>query len=196
MTYKLQAITYTPEGNLDAMQMVLADASLPLNRQFNCAVVRIAKLLLPGGWDVGPSGISDANDVIKHYDVPYTLAGLTKRANQTRRILVSGMNCEQTIYADASINHAFRAWRRWCHFMGEHEFDKAGNWKVFKMQAKHIRTLYGDNMQTTHMITILYAEVIGQFQYSEHHDGAFPINQRAFVEAWMVSAKHAVREDY
>jgi len=196
MSYDLQAITYNSDGSVDRLQLVPNADDVPLSREFNCAAIGISRMLFPGGFDVDTNGVVAA---------PVTLEALNTQIAATGRMLVSGEHCETTIFADPHVNHCFRAWHDWCHWNGQHEFNDDGEYKVFLMQTQHIVQCFGDTVRgdqfyntglTGFMIKILAAEVMGNIGYQAKHDGEFPTNQRAFVEAYLDNPGLAMRGDF
>ena len=146
-------------------------SELAFDIQFNAAILKICKRLLPGGYDVAEVAPETYEQLIAHLD-----AG--------RRMLVYSGGAEWTIYGDPEVNYAFRAWHDWCHWRGRHDFSLDGERATCAMQGKHLVALYGESSQTARWRRILHAEVIGQRKYFDRH-GVFPDDQRAFVESYL-----------
>lgn len=152
----------------------------PLDIQFNVAVLHIASRLFPCGFEV-----SD--------DAPQTYEELKRLINMTGRMAVYAGASETTIYEDREVNFSFRAWHDWCHWRGAHDFSPEGERAVFDMQCTHLLDLFGGSEPTRRWQRILYAEIIGQQAYFDHH-GVFPIDQRGFVESFLMQPTTVVTE--
>ena len=61
------------------------------------------------------------------------------------------------------------------------------------MQAAHIRELYGDSREAAEMVAILRADIMGQLEYQNAHDGPFPTNQFALAVAYLADNKAATQ---
>lgn len=83
---------------------------------------------------------------------------------------------EDTIYGNASVNWAFRAWHDSLHLKLGAPFTFEGEKLVALEQARLV-----DNPR---LGDIIMAEVVGQAEHLEKH-GEFPANQRAFIEAYL-----------
>lgn len=140
----------------------------PLDRGFNVAVLHVASVLFPAGFDVADQA-------------PQTYEELTGMLDAGGRMVVWSGASENTIYADPEVNYAFRAWHDWCHWRGRHRFDPEGEVAVCNMQADHLSKLYGCNERWRN---ILHAETIGQQLYL-YRFGYYPKDQRTFVEAYL-----------
>lgn len=164
----------------------------PLDRGLNIAVRTIANRLFPCGFDVTSEIISTIPDMVSRW--------------QSGRPVVWNGASDQTIFADAEINFAFRAWHDHCHLRPifreresasppkyipwnpshAYQFDSQGEFLTLNEQKRDLVTLYGRTDRVRQWCQILDAEIIGQFQYNEIH-GNFPTNQRAFVEDFMLN---------
>lgn len=86
---------------------------------------------------------------------------------------------DATIYGDARVNHAFRAWHDACHIAGGFEFTLAGEMLACEMQCRQVLQRY----PRVHgrILAMIRAEVIGQ---AEHFaaTGLFPEDQIAFIQ--------------
>jgi hypothetical protein len=143
-----------------------------LDLGFNAAVLTIAARLFPCGFDIGP-------------DAPQTYEQLM-HCNAGRRMRVVDDGVQRTIFGDAEVSAAFRAWRAWCHWRERFDFSAAGERAVCTLQAEHFVTLYGESEQIDEWRRILHAEIIGQREHCDR-TGAFPVDQRAFVEAYLAA---------
>ena len=142
----------------------------PLNNSFNIAILHIASKLFPCGYNVSP-------------DAPASYDELRAHLNAGKRMTVFSGGSDKTIYEDKEVNYAFRAWHDWCHWKGSFDFSSEGELNVFKMQVKHIVTLYGPSI-TKPWIKLLHAEIVGQQEHFVKY-GVFPDDQRAFVENYI-----------
>lgn len=146
-------------------------ALAPLDRGLNVAILHIASRLFPTGFDVAA-------------EAPETYEALCAHLEKGGRMLVWSGGSDATIYADAEVNHAFRAWHDWCHFTGGHDFSPEGEAAAMRMQQDHLRLLYGDSPEVRRWFAILEAEIVGQAAYYAMW-GRFPEDQRAFVEDYL-----------
>lgn len=168
----------------------------PLSVAFNIAVQTVVRRLLPCGFDVAPEPRDVFDEIAQHFKpdsfprAPSSLAELTAHVARTGRILVSGEHSGCTIYGDPEINYAFRAWHDWHHWKGQFAFDEKGERLTYEAQARDLDTIYGPRTAAP-LKRILHAEVIGQWEH-ERAWGAFPVDQRAFVAAYLAHGSRAV----
>lgn len=165
----------------------------PLSRAFNVAVKRMAELLFPAGYDVKSGNAA-----------PDTLARAKAYLARTGRICVSADYSENTIFADRETNYAFRAWHDFHHIRLNAGFDRAGEDAVFRAQLVDLERVYGVN--TVHsrgadkcrpsFADLLQAEVLGQLDYQDRHNGEFPADQMAFVLAFLADPVRAIGGTY
>jgi hypothetical protein len=158
-------------------------SSAPLSIRFNVAVLAIAAKLFPAGFDVAS-------------DAPDTFEKLASHVEKTGRMLVWNGASDNTIFGDAEVNYAFRAWHDWCHLSGGCEFTPEGEMNAALIQIDHIRSVYGYTPDADNMVLLVWAEVVGQVQYHEHHDGQFPTDQMAFVKHYLINPAGAVVANY
>lgn len=161
----------------------MAHVSAPLSTRFNVAVLQIASNLFPAGFDVSENA-------------PNAFEALVSHVQDTGRMLVWNGASDTTIFADNEVNFAFRAWHDYCHVAGGFEFTPEGEKAACLMQIEHIRAIYGDTPTADHFVSLVWAEVVGQVSYTLSHDGAFPVNQMAFVKHFLTNPVGAVSADY
>lgn len=102
------------------------------------------------------------------------------KANSTGILTVWDGASDNTIYGDANVNHAFRAWHDALHLKLNASFTLEGEILVAKEQSRLIGSdLLGD---------ILIAEVKGQAEYFNKH-GQFPVNQVEFITNYLKGQK-------
>lgn len=93
-------------------------------------------------------------------------------ANKTAGLVVWAGASDSTIYGDAKVNHAFRAWHDSLHLKLNAPFTLAGETLVALEQARLIGSdTYGK---------IILGEVVGQAEYHTKH-GKFPVDQMEFM---------------
>jgi hypothetical protein len=102
------------------------------------------------------------------------------RASVGGLVVYSGAS-DSTIYGDAKVNWAFRAWHDSLHLKLGADFTLIGELRVGLEQARILGGSYGD---------IVMAEVKGQIDYYNLH-GSFPLNQIEFVLSYLKGVKHA-----
>jgi hypothetical protein len=144
---------------------------LPLDRSFNAAVIEIVHRILPRGFDATS-------------DAPSSYEELHQLLATGARLKVWAGASGQTIYGDPKINHAFRAWHDWCHWIGRQPFTPRGERAVSALQCRHLLIDYGDNAHTRRWQLLVDAEVVGQNQYHARHQ-RFPADQVGFVTAYL-----------
>lgn len=84
---------------------------------------------------------------------------------------------EGTIYGDARVNHAFRAWHDAAHIAGGFAFTLAGERAACEYQIAGARKLFP--RLPAWIVRAIRAEVTGQAEYFATH-GIFPADQSAF----------------
>lgn len=142
--------------------------------EFDAAVIRMASMVLPNGFDVGEVA-------------PSTLADLRAHVETTGRFLVWSGASDQTIFGEASTNHAFRAWHDWCHYTHNLPFSLDGERHAARVQIVQVRAAY-PKAEADHFAAIIWAEVVGQAEHFAAF-GDFPKDQRAFTQAYMQMVK-------
>jgi hypothetical protein len=143
----------------------------PLDPELNTAIVTIASRLFPAGFDVSE-------------DAPDTYEKLKAHLDAGKRLVVFSGGSQHTIYADPTVNHAFRAWHDWTHWTGQHDLTFQGEQAVCADQRRHLIKLFGNTPQIERWAAIINAEIIGQATYFEYHK-RFPVDQRGFAEAYL-----------
>jgi hypothetical protein len=99
-------------------------------------------------------------------------------------MLVYGGGSQHTIYADPSVNYAFRAWHDWTHWTGRHDLTFKGEIAVCTDQRRFLMEMFGSTAAIEGWSAIINAEIIGQATYFQFHK-RFPVDQRGFVEAYL-----------
>lgn len=145
-----------------------------IDRELNAAILNIAARLFPTGFDVHPCAPSNLKD-------------LTEQCAWGRMVVWDGASA-QTIYDDAEVNFAFRAWHDWHHVKGQFEFDIEGERKACEAQIELLYSLYGESEKTRYWARLIDAEIMGQAFHFEQF-GTFPENQIEFVKAFAAAAR-------
>jgi hypothetical protein len=151
---------------------------LPLDPGLNAAILQIAPRVLPRGFDVA-------------VDAPSTYAELRQLIATGTRLRIWTGACQHTIYADPAVNHAFRAWHDWSHWIADEPFTPKGERAVAALQCRQLVADYGDNARTRRWQAIIGAEVIGQNEYRRRHR-RFPADQIGFVRAYLDDRPYAL----
>jgi hypothetical protein len=86
---------------------------------------------------------------------------------------------DNTIYGDAKVNWAFRAWHDSLHLKLNADFSLEGETRVALEQARILGGYHAE---------IVLAEVIGQAEYFAKH-GEFPTNQVEFIKSYLKGIK-------
>lgn len=85
---------------------------------------------------------------------------------------------DKTIFGDARVNHAFRAWHDSAHKAGQFDFTLAGEIATAGLQKAQVRLRYPSAPNWVYRL--IDAEVTEQAIYYAAH-GFFPLDQAAFV---------------
>ncbi len=93
-----------------------------------------------------------------------------------------------TTYDDQEANYAFRAWHDWRH---GYAFDLARKTLAYHAQCHDLELIYPGHDRLGVWKRILWAETVGRALHHARH-GAFPANQRAFVEACLRLPPHVI----
>ena len=144
-------------------------AILPARRStrlYGAACLAIAARLFPLGFDVAETA-------------PETLEAVTASVESGRLTVYSG-GSDATIWDDAEVNYAFRAWHDWTHWRYQRPFE--GETAVARQQVADLARVYGRTPDVENMGALLLCEVIGQAEYFAQH-GDFPSDQAAFTFA-------------
>jgi hypothetical protein len=165
----------TQSGKVTKMQAI--------DRMLDAAVLRMAALKFPHGYDVRP-------------DAPDTLEKLCAHLDSGARMAVFDGGSDQTIFGDASVNYAFRAWHDYHHYRHKLAFDAEGEARACMYQVQDLRDQFGNGARVQHWARLLDAEINGQLRYAAAHDGAFPTNQRAFVLAYLADQSAAIAQSF
>lgn len=112
---------------------------------------------------------------------PETYRAIVDAHGQRGDILVWDGASDCTIFGDARVNHAFRAWHDFHHIAGAHDFTLAGEIATMRAQQRDLFAHIGWNECTRRIARIIEAEVQGQAEYFAAH-GEFPADQIAFTK--------------
>lgn len=88
---------------------------------------------------------------------------------------------DATIYADARVNHAFRAWHDACHIAAGVGFTLSAERAACEAQLRSLLLAYP--RAPRHWVQLIRAEIIGQAEHFATH-GTFPVDQFAFVKGY------------
>lgn len=108
---------------------------------------------------------------------PSTLAGLMSLETGAALPVWEGAS-DCTIYGDARVNHAFRAWHDATHRAGAFGFTLEGERATREAQARAVLQLYPRAPKA--WLALLRAEIDGQAEFFAAN-GFFPADQFAFV---------------
>lgn len=140
-----------------------------------CAIRR------PGNiW--GPHMIHDLNRLVLSmaplFDArPLAPATLGELMSLDGPLVVWDGASDQTIYCDARVNHAFRAWHDAAHIAGRFPFTLEGERAACEYQIREARTMFPRLPES--LAAAICAEVIGQAEHFATY-GMFPANQAQF----------------
>ncbi len=150
----------------------------PFSVDLNTAIMKMAALLLPDGFDVAG-------------DAAHTFETLKAHLDAGGRLVVWSGGSQATVYGDPHVNYAFRAWHDWCHWRGNHDFSLEGEVATCEMQCRQLIARFGDTERTRCWCDIIRAEIIGQGIYYHRHK-RFPEDQRAFVGEYVGDPEAAI----
>lgn len=85
---------------------------------------------------------------------------------------------DATVFGDARVNHAFRAWHDAHHIAGQFDFSLTGEIATMRAQQRDLVRAFPSCPAWA--LDIIAAEVQGQAEYFAAH-GAFPLDQIAFT---------------
>lgn len=94
-------------------------------------------------------------------------------------LLVWSGASDLTIYGDARVNYAFRAWHDRAHIAGRFGFTLAGERAACEWQIAEALRLFPRIPAS--VLRLIRAEVIGQAEHFAEH-GTFPLDQVSFVK--------------
>lgn len=115
---------------------------------------------------------------------PETLNGIIQAHMQRGQLIIWSGASDRTIFGDARVNHAFRAWHDHHHIKGRHDFTLPGEVATMRAQVRSMFDTFGNNDATRYFTRVLQCEVQGQAeQYAR--TGAFPIDQLAFTKEYL-----------
>lgn len=106
------------------------------------------------------------------------------KIDNERRFRIYAGGSDRTIFGDPQVNHAFRAWHEWSHWITGNPFTLDGELAVAHRQCEDLALVYGHGATTAKWQRIIMAEVYGQALYY-HRRGRFPDDQIAFDLAWL-----------
>lgn len=136
-----------------------------IDTQFNKAVLKVYNHLFPNGVhvaDIAPNTLDEVN-----------------ASMATGRLTVYAGNSDQTIFGDAKVNHAFRAWHDHAHWRGQYDFTQAGEYNTFLLQVIDMQELCPDFCEL--WFKLLDCEVNKQVEYYIN-TGQFVTDQLNFTK--------------
>jgi len=142
----------------------------PLDPSLNQAILHMAKLIFPKGFQVQHADDKTAQQVWKRFD-----AG---------EFVAPSNNSGYTVFDDPQVNYAMRAWHDWTHWKLRRTFQNVHENQVNDQQKRDLIKVFGRTPQTMRWCKILDADTVGQLQYKKKY-GDFPVDQHAFVLAYL-----------
>ena len=141
----------------------------PLNPLFNDWIIDLSTALFPYGFDV-------------RVNAPNTAADLSATMRMGRMVVWDSDYSTSDI-ADTETHRAFRALHDWAHWRYDLPFTMAGEYAACHVHTSQIIRYFGRNEGVERTIAQLWANIISTLEYVADHDGAYPADQHAFVEA-------------
>ena len=114
-------------------------------------------------------------------DAPGNWKELTVTRNFITRPVWAG-GSSLTIFQDARVNHAFRAWHDATHLKLDADFTRAGEARTCEAQIIALYTRYPS--APAWIADLLRVEILGQFDYAAEH-GSFPDDQLTFTKRFL-----------
>jgi hypothetical protein len=111
---------------------------------------------------------------------PIAPAGLADLTALPHMIVWDGAS-DATIYGDARVNHAFRAWHDACHVDGQFPLTLAGERAACEFQIGTLLKRFP--LAPARWLHIIRAEIVGQAEHYAVH-GEFPADQAAFFATY------------
>lgn len=109
---------------------------------------------------------------------PETLAELEQSFRDTGKLIVWAGASNRTVYRDAHVNHAFRAWHDAHHIALKSAFDQNGEAETCLAQLAELKRRFP--CVDARALRLIDAEINGQARYFATH-GAFPADQVQFT---------------
>jgi hypothetical protein len=106
-------------------------------------------------------------------------------------IIVNSQHSENSIFADESINCAFRAWHDSCHLRANANFSPEGEQRAAMLMNYDVLNGDVDEDNVNLFLNLIHIEVIGQGKYFELY-GDFPTHQMDFARGYMMGRGWAV----
>ena len=111
---------------------------------------------------------------------PQTWRDIQASAKENGRIVVWSGEAQHSIYGDAQVNYAFRAWHDHCHLVNGYEFTIAGETAAVDAQCAMLRHAFPGAPSLWSQL--LRADVLGVV-YTLHAGLGYIADQRASVKA-------------
>jgi len=153
------------------------EIAFPMPR-LNAAIVEMAARTIPHGFHTSP----DAPNTWEALRADYALYGV---------VTVWDGASDRTIYDDAAVNMAFRAWHDFRHISAGADFTPCGEARTAGAQIGDIWAAYGLTDETLLWARVIWAEIVGQGAYLQRY-GDFPKDQAGFVKAYLASPVDAL----
>lgn len=154
-----------------------------MSKALDSAVSDMAHRIFPGGYDTSPNAPNTFNDLVKDF-------------NDRGRMTVFSGASDKTIFGSEKANYDFRAWHDSVHLRLMAPFTPDGEHRVCEEQQRDLKRAYGDTPKVREMCSLIQEEIDGQVGYAQHHNGDFPVNQRAFATAYLKNKEEAIRADF
>lgn len=154
---------------------MLDTINVPLNETLNSVIELMADQI---DYEISDEGLGTYRELVDHMD-----AG--------KKLLIYSGGSGSTIFADPSVNHAFRAWHDYTHYTCGYDFSTVGEMFTCNQQITDIINVFGAEV-AQECIPYLAVEIIGQRLYFKKY-GGYISDQRAFALAYMQSPRKALK---
>lgn len=170
----------------------------PLSPTLNRAVLALAAKHWPHGWETTDEDTQAVveRQMTERCPTRKVYGCLPECWSPAGRFPVYAGASERTIFGDPAVNHAFRAWHDAWHLRLRAPFTPEGEERVYREQhVELVQWWSGDTSNENQKLlrdalALLRAEILGQLEHQSAH-GAFPVNQRAFVRAYVRNPERA-----
>lgn len=152
----------------------------PVDPTFNAAVLRMAGIVCPTGFDVKENA----------EDAPSTYEELLAYVDEHQRLRVWAGASDNTIFGDAEVNLAFRAWHDWTHYTYKHDFSFEGECMTAEAMKADLLKIYPGASKV--WLALIDAEVAGQAgEYQK--TGEFVQDQRSYALGYLGNLPYVQR---
>lgn len=123
-----------------------------------------------------------------------TLEKIQEHFYRTGNVKVWTGGSDNTIFDSAAVNWHFRAWHDYHHIRLNLPFTFEGEKQTAREQIRDVYWMFPVEV-AEQFARLIWAEVVGQAEHFEKH-GVFPVEQKAFIEAYLGNPKVALMRKF